>query len=429
MMATIEAAKKVAESVWVVEHARRCRGRNVRLRGPCMVAGCAQARAALDALEGREAQGDQGASSGCESGSDAEAAEADTAAAVKAVLDHRGSCSWADPSRGRGITRRGRACLVCALVSRARAVADPGAPGLLHLDFSERPAGGECKGCFEVPDAAVEGLSRGERRLLMTRSNTTEELALLLSDMQSGKVGGGGRGRANSEDSSVLTSASKPVVSDAEEDGASVAALDLVLARVGDDDDDDAKGSAGAKRPRTASMDDEAVGSPVAAADVERHGHPAAPKAPRISVATTSARLSPTPDDDGATPKGGQPPFDAARRGGGDGPSTPVSPPPSEAGDDDADREEAKGRPPPAGGPADTAVADGGEERPVLVLAPFPLSPRAADAVRAIPRSPSFSAAASSLLGLSASCTKQKPSLSPSKAIAPLATISSLKAC
>ncbi|KAK7238570.1 hypothetical protein SO694_00020059 [Aureococcus anophagefferens] len=133
----------------------------------------------------------------------------------------------------------------------------------------------------------------------------------------------------------------------------------------------------------------------------------ARPKAPRISVAAPPARLSPTPhaSDAAAAPES---------------PTTPVSPPPSEPATTklDAKPRPAAARPALAAAPA------------ALAAAPSPLSPRSADAVRAIPRSPSFSAAASSLLGLSASCTKQKPSLSPSKALpSPLATISSLKAC
>lgn len=372
--ATIESAKRVAESVWTIEHARVC-ACSAASR-PCVVYGCAKAKRALAALAGAAAPPDQAASSAGESGSDDGFSDGDDVAAVRAVLAHREACAWADPARGRGITRSTRPCLVCCLASRARAVPDAAHPGLLRLDFSSRCGSGA--GCFAVPPG-------GGRRLLMTRSDTTEELALLLSDMSGRK-----RARANSEDSG-LTAASKPVVSDAEDD-----VLLSLAARV----PDDGAAPPGGKRARTASVDDEAAtGSPVASSK--------RPKAPRISVAAPPARLSPTPhaSDAAAAPES---------------PTTPVSPPPSEAGDDELDA-----KPRPAAARPALAAAPA-----ALAAAPSPLSPRSADAVRAIPRSPSFSAAASSLLGLSASCTKQKPSLSPSKALpSPLATISSLKAC
>ena len=100
--ATIESAKRVAESVWTIEHARVC-ACSAASR-PCVVYGCAKAKRALAALAGAAAPPDQAASSAGESGSDDGFSDGDDVAAVRAVLAHREACAWADPARGRGIT-------------------------------------------------------------------------------------------------------------------------------------------------------------------------------------------------------------------------------------------------------------------------------------------------------------------------------------
>ncbi|KAH8044111.1 hypothetical protein JL722_14858 [Aureococcus anophagefferens] len=87
-----------------------------------------RAKRALAALAGAAAPPDQAASSAGESGSDDGFSDGDDVAAVRAVLAHREACAWADPARGRGITRSTRPCLVCCLASRARAVPAPRTP-------------------------------------------------------------------------------------------------------------------------------------------------------------------------------------------------------------------------------------------------------------------------------------------------------------
>lgn len=159
-----------------------CRGR--RARRCCTVAGCETAKLVLRVIEEQE-KGEL-AHDALPHGSALEAA----CHFVRAVLRHRATCPWA---LGGASSADEPPCLLCALVSRARATSNF---DHLALSFSSRAK--RDMPSFSVPPATT--LRRRDAPSPppplvdcppeLRRSNTTEELALLLSDLsrRSGSV-------------------------------------------------------------------------------------------------------------------------------------------------------------------------------------------------------------------------------------------------
>lgn len=127
----------------------------------CPVAGCLAAKLVLRVIEEQE-----------KVNIDGRAAPEILAAAcghVNDVIRHSAMCPWASGPAESGT----EPCLLCALVSRARPVYRA---GRLVLDFSRRSKG-------DVPDFSPPQHLLEECPPELRRSSTTEELALLLSDL------------------------------------------------------------------------------------------------------------------------------------------------------------------------------------------------------------------------------------------------------
>ena len=194
-LAFVEEAKRAAESVWVLRHAMICRvaektstkkkkkqktrrddgddddsqrsSEKRRLcekddeEDLCPVMGCAAAKQVLRVMEEQEKEG-----FALEEFPELQSA----VESARSALHHRGICPWALGSQ----SNDKEPCLVCALVSRARATRKH---KRLRLDFSKR---------HDQPDFTAPPFAMESRTVLppdMRRSSTTEELALLLSDL------------------------------------------------------------------------------------------------------------------------------------------------------------------------------------------------------------------------------------------------------
>eukprot|EP00635_Sarcinochrysidales_sp_CCMP3193_P009961 CAMPEP_0118905672 /NCGR_PEP_ID=MMETSP1166-20130328/9563_1 /TAXON_ID=1104430 /ORGANISM="Chrysoreinhardia sp, Strain CCMP3193" /LENGTH=374 /DNA_ID=CAMNT_0006844943 /DNA_START=53 /DNA_END=1177 /DNA_ORIENTATION=+ len=160
-------AKRRAETIWVLRHAMVCS------EAACPVAGCFAAKQVLRVMEEqeKEAVGDL-----------AEYPELSRAVdAAREALHHRATCPSA---LGGGKDRL--PCVVCALVARARPVKQGDGASVLKLDFSKR----HDRPSFALPGA--KGTEKPAPEPDLRRSSTTEELALLLSDLSRG--GGAGEG-------------------------------------------------------------------------------------------------------------------------------------------------------------------------------------------------------------------------------------------
>lgn len=145
-----------------------------RRRTSCTVAGCETAKLVLRVIEEQE-KGELGIDA-LPQGSALEAA----CHFVRSVLHHCATCPWAAPG---GASPDEPPCLLCALVSRARAT-----PTRDHLMLSFATRAKCDSPDFTVPDHTSTLRRRDASSFVdcppeLRRSNTTEELALLLSDL------------------------------------------------------------------------------------------------------------------------------------------------------------------------------------------------------------------------------------------------------
>ncbi|KAJ1460456.1 hypothetical protein M885DRAFT_509442 [Pelagophyceae sp. CCMP2097] len=156
----VEQAKRLAESCWLLEHARACANvapvqsvlSELVQNDACGVAGCRRARELLGAAAAKSGDVD-----------------GDAAANARALLGHRSKCAWARPD-DRGKQRAAEPCLVCVLVNRARPVRSRGG---VRLDFSQRHESAN----FDGPAAPAADAPQ------LDQACSTEEVALLLSHL------------------------------------------------------------------------------------------------------------------------------------------------------------------------------------------------------------------------------------------------------